>query len=974
MIFSNVKKAFFLFLFIFLSCIITGCFTFPNEYTVTFKDHNGDILKVEHVNSGHNATAPNDPIRIGYRFLGWDSDFSNVTSDLFINAQYEQITFLVTFKDLDGTVLKTETVNHGADATAPIVPVHEGFVFARWNLEFTNVLSDLVIIALYDKTYLVSFKDYDGTVLKTEIVLSGSSATAPNNPERTGYTFTRWDQEFNSITSDLEIIAQYTINQYTIIFKDYDDTILKTETVTYKASATAPDDPERNGYTFTRWDQEFNSITSDLEIIAQYTINQYTIIFKDYDGTILKSELVEYLSYATAPNNPERTGYSFTGWDQDISMITSCLVVNATYEILKYTVTFNTNGGVPIDSLFVEYHKTLTLPIPIKEGYLFMRWELNGEQFTESDVIIEDITLDAVWDKVIEGLSYLVEDNGIIITGYTGSEIDLVIPELIIGLPVIEIAKNAFIYGQIYSISIPSTVKRIGFSAFYECSYLDSIIFNELSQLETIDEYAFYGCENLFMIELPNGLMAINDYAFYNCFMLRSINIPLSVMEMGKEIFVNCLSLTVCCEATSKPTGWDSTWNLGVVTYWGCLGLKENETLAYLVYFDYITIIGLSFTCYQNNIFIPETLEGKEVLEIKEYAFSNNPLIKNIIISDTITEIKKGTFNNCFNLETVTFSDSSHLQKIEEEAFYYCKKLTSINLPMGLISINHKAFSGCSNLESIIIPDSVISLGEYAFEACTTLTNVVLSNNLTSIQKYTFFNCNNLVFVNIPSSANSIGEYAFTKCHSLTSVVIPEGVTCVESYAFNDCESITSIIISSSVLDMGVGAIYKCLNATIYCKLITKPVGWNYNWNLSNCLVVWNYKDFYTVSFIDYNDNVLKTEQVAYNTSATPPSDPIRIGYKFTGWDIAFSNVVSDLTIRATYERLMFTVTFNTNGCDPVESVQVYYNETITLPVLVREGFEFKGWLLEGVIFTSSDPVTKDITLDALWDEIIEGD
>ena len=62
------------------------------------------------------------------------------------------------------------------------------------------------------QTYTVTFKDYDGTVLKTEEVESGKAATAPANPSRDGYIFTGWDQSFGNVISDMEIVAQYQKN------------------------------------------------------------------------------------------------------------------------------------------------------------------------------------------------------------------------------------------------------------------------------------------------------------------------------------------------------------------------------------------------------------------------------------------------------------------------------------------------------------------------------------------------------------------------------------------------------------------------------------------------------------------------------------------------------------------------------------------------------------------------------------------
>lgn len=118
--------------------------------------------------------------------------------------------------------------------------------------------------------YTVTFKDWDGTVLKTQEVEQGSSATAPANPTRTGYTFTSWDKAFTNVTSNLTVTAQYTINSYTVIFKDWDGAILKTQTVNYGGNATPPSDPVRDGYAFTGWSGSYTNITSNVDIVAQY--------------------------------------------------------------------------------------------------------------------------------------------------------------------------------------------------------------------------------------------------------------------------------------------------------------------------------------------------------------------------------------------------------------------------------------------------------------------------------------------------------------------------------------------------------------------------------------------------------------------------------------------------------------------------------------------------------------------------------
>ena len=65
-------------------------YTEPTYYTVTFKDWNGQILKTQTVTEGASATAPSNPTRDGYTFIGWDKGFTNITSNLEVIAQYEK--------------------------------------------------------------------------------------------------------------------------------------------------------------------------------------------------------------------------------------------------------------------------------------------------------------------------------------------------------------------------------------------------------------------------------------------------------------------------------------------------------------------------------------------------------------------------------------------------------------------------------------------------------------------------------------------------------------------------------------------------------------------------------------------------------------------------------------------------------------------------------------------------------------------
>ena len=220
------------------------------EYTVTFVDGlTGETIDTQIVVAGEDAVAPEAPVHEGYTFVEWDTDFTNVQSDLTVTAVYAINEYTVTFVDgLTGETIDTQTVEHGADAVEPAVPEHVGYHFVEWDVEFTNVTSDLTVTALYEiNTYNVHIRTTScGTAspIGDIVVEHGDDLTINMTPDANHYV---WYVAING-----EIVAVRPGNVITIndITEDLDIYIVfntDAPEVTPPTPAPTPGKPPKTG-------------------------------------------------------------------------------------------------------------------------------------------------------------------------------------------------------------------------------------------------------------------------------------------------------------------------------------------------------------------------------------------------------------------------------------------------------------------------------------------------------------------------------------------------------------------------------------------------------------------------------------------------------------------------------------------------------------------------------------------------------
>lgn len=277
--------------------------------------------------------------------------------------------------------------------------------------QFVTPMTDVCLECGYEKNsnltevaYTVTFLDFDGTVIKKQILKSGESASAPEISEREGYHFIGWDKAFSNVIKNIEVTAQYEINTYTVTFKD-GDTILSTQLVKYGENAILPQVPTRPDESWGKW--EFKGWRGNLEEIKQDEIvtalfekqmNQYKVIFCDANGAVIKIENVPYGLAATAPEVPEKQSdekqdFEFEKWSEDFSDVKSDLAVYPTYlsKIHKYTVTFMDKDKV-LSEVIVSYGENAKEPEnPIRKSEVWGNWKFIGWNGNFTNIIKKKI-------------------------------------------------------------------------------------------------------------------------------------------------------------------------------------------------------------------------------------------------------------------------------------------------------------------------------------------------------------------------------------------------------------------------------------------------------------------------------------------------------------------------------------------------------------------------------------------------------
>ena len=251
-----------------------------------------------------------------------------------------------------------------------------------------------------------------------------------------------------------------------------------------------------------------------------------------------------------------------------------------------------------------------------------------------------------------------------------------------------------------------------------------------------------------------------------------------------------------------------------------------------------------TITGYSGNataLYIPDEIDGHEVVAIGDRAFQNRTDLRTVMIPDSVEKIEFEAFYNCINLKIVDLS--SNLTTIGYDVFGNCKSISKIEIPKSLkkfdgtwgrgTNLSYGAFGGCSNLktvnfeagstivcaalfmgcdgiEEIELPDTITEIGDSAFKSCKNLNKVIIPESVTKIDGDAFAECSGLVDIKMHEGINTIGSRAFYKCDRLLDIVIPDSVEKIEFEAFRGCDKLENIKLSENLTIVGYGVFGDC--------------------------------------------------------------------------------------------------------------------------------------------------------------------
>ncbi|MDD4316027.1 MAG: leucine-rich repeat protein, partial [Clostridia bacterium] len=538
------------------------------------------------------------------------------------------------------------------------------------------------------------------------------------------------------------------------------------------------------------------------------------------------------------------------------------IIIVAHYELIKFKVSFNSNGGTSVAQM--EAREIEQAPETTRDEYVFVGWAEDASKpnqlVTFPYTATRTIVLTAIWESL--GLVYDKAPTalGYTITGYeyNGPRTSLVIPDFHEGFPIVKIARQAFAEATtLRTLKLNKYITEIEDYAFSECVNLQSFEKDPSGNPSVKDTFevnngVLYSDDAL--VAFPAGRMLINfdiervsaiGTAAFNNANIGSINVKTTLLEIGGDafnsrtidnvIFHNAITPSM---AFAENVFNENISRIYIVQNTYVDGYKEHTT--FLPYVEKIEELVQSpqLGIYGNYLYrvITREIEGGSTPTIE--LIGSDRSLTTITIPITriegkeVTSIGRYAFSYCYNLEEVTVTQQSKLTRILEGAFDNTKWQEQPEhkyIKDGLIIINGILFRCLEDRTEYTIPYNVTTLGEECFSNKTKLEKVIFGVDdndqryIVAIDDGAFKNCINLKEIIIPkkvaklgvsafentklssfgfepeSELKTVGNFCFRNASQLKSIDLGSAIEKIGRGVFNDCYSLESIAVNNSI-------------------------------------------------------------------------------------------------------------------------------------------------------------------------------
>jgi len=401
---------------------------------------------------------------------------------------------------------------------------------------------------------------------------------------------------------------------------------------------------------------------------------------------------------------------------------------------------------------------TLCVPVGTKSAYEAIEGWTMFKAIEEGDVL----------ETKVGDLNYMY---------YTGSKTATVITGNYTSLTKVEIPQKVTINGTEY------TVTAVAARAFYNCNRMTSLSLPE--GLTTIGNSAFQYCHNLTSVVIPEGVTSVGDDAFYNCEGLQKVELPSTLKSIGSNL-VSYGGVTAVVSRIKEP------FEIPVYTF----GLYDS--------WDAVAQKDIYKPC-SATLYVPEGTKAK-------YQAIEGWTMFKAIEEGEVLETTVGDLNYMYytgsKTATVITGNYTSLAKVEIP-----QKVNIDGKEYAVTAIGTRTFYDCNNLTSLSLPEGLTSIGDYAFQSCYNLTSVVIPEGVTSVGNAAFYNCERLQKVELPSTLKSIGNNVIQSSGVTTVVSRIKEPFAIHVYAFGLYDRWDAVAQKD---------IYKPCSATLYVPEGTK--------------------------------------------------------------------------------------------------------------------------------------------------------